>query len=123
MSWIMIADDDLDFRGMLKMLLERHGHQVMEACDGFEATRICRDRIPDLAVVDIIMPNKEGLELITDLRRNSPEVPVMAVSGGGRIGPDTYLELARKMGADRILTKPFPLDEFMTAVDELLGRA
>jgi DNA-binding response OmpR family regulator len=47
----------------------------------------------------------------------------MAVSGGGRIGPDTYLELARKMGADRILTKPFPLDEFMTAVDELLGRA
>ena len=72
-------------------------------------------------ITDIIMPKKEGLETIVDLKADFPEVKIIAISGGGRLGPETYLELAGGFGANRLLNKPFGHEELLEAVQDLLG--
>jgi len=122
MALILIIDDDFRIREVLRQILERAGYEVMEASDGKEGISLYREKQADLIITDIIMPKKEGLETITDLRIEFPEVKIIAISGGGRIGPETYLELAEGFGANRLLTKPFGHEELLEAVQDLLGR-
>jgi len=74
----------------------------------------------DLIITDIVMPKKEGIETIVELRRDFPEVKIIAMSGGGNLGPDTYLQMAKGLGAMRTLTKPIKREDFLKAVWELL---
>lgn len=120
MALILIIDDDLKIREVLRQILEHAGYEVMEAPDGKEGIRLYRERQAELVITDIIMPKKEGLETITDLRIEFPEVKIIAISGGGLIGPETYLELAEVFGANRLLTKPFGHEELLEAVQDLL---
>jgi len=120
MTLILVVDDDNQIRGMLRRLLEKEGYEVVEAIDGTEAMRLYQERPVDLVITDLIMPNKEGIETIIELRRIFPEVKIIAISGGGRVGPATYLSMAEKLGASRIFTKPFENDELLTAVKELV---
>ena len=75
----------------------------------------------DVVITDIVMPEKEGLETIQELRRDFPGAKIIAMSGGGRIGPKGYLKLAEKLGASRAFAKPFDRMEMVSAVDELLA--
>ena len=75
----------------------------------------------DLIVTDIIMPDKEGLESIMDYKQLNPEVKIIAISGGARIGPHTYLKMAEKFGAKKVFSKPFRNKELLDAVEELLS--
>ena len=75
----------------------------------------------DLVVTDMIMPEQEGIETIRELRQLNPQVKVVAMSGGGRIEPKTYLELAKRMGAAHTLTKPFSVQEVIDTVKRLVG--
>ena len=75
----------------------------------------------DLVITDLIMPEKEGLETIADIRRSFAEIPIIAISGGGRLGPNDYLETARFIGANATLAKPFARTELIKTVDSLLG--
>lgn len=121
MALILIIEDDLTIREVLRQILEHVGYEVMEASDGKEGISLYRERQADLIITDIIMPKKEGLETIMDLWAEFPELKIIAISGGGRLGPETYLELAEGFGANRLLNKPLGHEELLEAVQDLLG--
>ena len=123
MARILIIDDDERVRTMIRQMLERAGYETIEAPDGKVAAGIYRRTPPDLIVTDIIMPEREGLEIITELRREHPNIKIIAISGGGRVSGVDYLDLAKKLGADRTLAKPFHQEELLDAVRTLLGEA
>ncbi len=120
MARILVADDDQQVRMMLKLTLERKGHQVIEAENGNEAVKKYRSENPDLVVTDIVMPEKEGIETIMELRALDPTVRIIAISGGGRINPEDYLSWAEKFGVQNTFTKPVDRDSLLAAVDSLL---
>ncbi len=121
MARILVVDDDAPTRDLLRLILERvGGHEVAEAPDGKVALRIHRQEPVDLVVTDIIMPEKEGIETIREFRKDYPAVKIIAISGGGKTGPEQYLQAARGMGAMRTFKKPIKRDELLQAVNELL---
>lgn len=122
MADILIIDDDDALRGTMRKILERNGHDVREASDGLKGVDRIRERVPDLVVLDLIMPEKEGIETIMELREEYPELRILAVSGGGSVlGAGGALEDAMLFGADASLAKPFTVDALRGAVEELLG--
>ena len=91
---------------MLKVILEREGHRVELAYEGEEGLRKCRESRPDLVITDLIMPGKEGIETIKEMKRGFPGILIIAMSGGGRNRPEVYLDLAGAIGAVRTLPSP-----------------
>jgi CheY-like chemotaxis protein len=120
MASILIIDDDFKILQVFREILEREGYDVLAASDGREGMRLCRNRHVDLVITDIIMPEKEGLETIIELRRDLPHVKIIAMSGGGQIGAEQYLPLAEKLGAQHTLHKPFTPVELLEAISEVL---
>jgi len=116
---ILVVDDDFQMREMLGVILERKGYDVKTASDGKSALQLQSSKPFDIVITDIIMPEKEGLETISELRRDYPRVKIIAISGGGRYQAESYLELATQIGADRVLVKPFGSWEILGAVREL----
>jgi YesN/AraC family two-component response regulator len=121
MGLILIIDDDDQIRRVLRKTLERDGYDVADAPNGKEGIRLYRENPADLVITDIIMPEKEGIETIKELKRDFPEVKIIAISGGGRIGPESYLKMAKGLGAQRTLTKPLGRDELLKTVRELIN--
>jgi DNA-binding response OmpR family regulator len=121
MARILIIDDDDQVRKMLRLTLNAAGFDVVEAQDGKIAMKLFhQDPLIDLVITDLIMPEKEGIETIIELRRDFPKVPIIAISGGGRIDPNDYLVLAKKLGAKITLEKPFCRKDIIDAVNELI---
>jgi YesN/AraC family two-component response regulator len=120
MSKILVVDDDQQIRNMLRITLERENYQVIEACDGFEAAAAYRAQPIDLVITDIVMPDKEGIELIMELKGIAPDVRIIAISGGGRINPEDYLKWARRFGVEHTFSKPVDRQKLLDAVAILL---
>ncbi|MBW2427973.1 MAG: response regulator [Desulfobacterales bacterium] len=120
MARILIIDDEPQIRSMLRLMLERVGYEVIEAADGMEGIRQYRDNPADVIITDLIMPNKDGIGMIIELKKEFPEIKIIAMSGGGVNRPEGYLDGAKKLGATRTLTKPIDRDEMITAVKETL---
>jgi DNA-binding NtrC family response regulator len=121
MARILVIEDDEKFRIMIKKMLEKTGFDdVEEAGNGVTGMKLFREHPFDLVITDIIMPDKEGLEVITELTKAHPGVKIIAMSGGGRIGPQSYLEMAQLLGASRTLEKPFRHAELIDAVNDVL---
>lgn len=121
MARILVIDDDEDVRQMLRRILEHAGHEVVEADNGAVGVKLFREEPSDLVITDIIMPEKEGIETIRDLRKLQKEVKIVAISGGGRVGPSDYLTAAKMLGAMKTFSKPFSRQEILDTVDELCG--
>lgn len=121
MATILLVDDDEQFRTMLSEVLRRAGYEVQQACNGNEATRMYRSHQTDLVITDLIMPDKEGLETIREIRQNNPGVRIIAMSGGGRNGFVNYLRVAKAFGAQVVLDKPFSHKEILDAVRDVLA--
>ncbi len=121
MSRILLADDDHQVRSMLKLTLERAGHEIVEAEDGAQAVQRFSSSSIDLVITDIVMPEKEGIETIMELRSINPQVKIIAISGGGRINPDDYLSWARRFGVLHTFTKPVDRHQLLNAINELMG--
>jgi YesN/AraC family two-component response regulator len=102
-------------------MLERVGYEVVEAPDGIEGIRQYREKPADLIITDLIMPNKDGIGMIIDLKKEFPKVKIIAMSGGGVNRPEGYLDGAKKLGANRTLTKPIDRDQMLTAVKDILN--
>ena len=117
---ILIIDDDNQFRTMLRKMLERNGYEVIEASDGKEGIKLYRKNPTDLIITDLIMPEKDGIETIQELKKDFSDIKIIAISGGGRLGPQDYLHLAKMLGAQRTLTKPIELPELLKTIKELL---
>ena len=123
MARILLIDDDAAVRYALKQVLERAGHQVEEANDGMVGIDVYNATRPDIVVTDIIMPNQESIETIIKLKRMAPEIAIIAMSGGGRTGNRDYLGMAEKLGAAKVMPKPFRPRELVEAVQALLPAA
>ena len=119
MATILVIDDDQEVREFLVTVLERAGHDVAAAANGRDGVAMFRDKPVQVVITDIIMPEKDGIETILDLRREHPDLKVIAISGGGRTTPENYLHSARLLGADRAMRKPFKNEEILRAIDEL----
>ena len=120
MALILVVDDEELLRRTLRTALERAGHEVEEAVDGGDAVRKFARRPCELVLIDIIMPEREGVETIGELRRLYPELPIIAMSGGGSVGGELFLDLARRLGATRTLPKPIRNAELVQLVAECL---
>lgn len=120
MARILIIDDEPQIRSMLTLMLEREGYEVVEASDGVAGIKLYRQNPADLIITDLIMPNKDGIGMIIDLKKEFPDVKIIAMSGGGLNKPDGYLKGAKKLGAACTLTKPIDREEMLRAVKETL---
>jgi len=112
MKTVLIIDDETLVRATVARMVEREGHRVLQAANGVEGLNIFKRERVDLVVCDIIMPEKEGIETIGELRRNNPALKIIAISGGGRTENVDFLGMAQRLGADHVLAKPFGRDEF-----------
>jgi DNA-binding response OmpR family regulator len=122
MARILIIEDDKAVRTMLGLTLTHFGHTVLEAGNGREGLELFKRANADLVITDIVMPEKEGLEVLIELRQKQvPLVKVIAISGGGRQHAKDYLRMAKLMGAAKVLEKPFSTEVLIAAVNELLS--
>jgi DNA-binding response OmpR family regulator len=120
MPAILIIEDDKELREMIKTALIRKDYVVMEAANGKEALHHFKPGITDLVLTDLIMPEEDGLKVIMKIRDLKPGIKVIAISGGGKAGPGSYLNLAKALGADFIYPKPFSINELVIKIGELL---
>lgn len=117
MATILLIDDDELVRITVRRILESASHTVIEARNGNEGLELVRAVPLDLIITDIIMPEREGIETIMEIRKLNTKIGIVAISGGGRAQAMDFLPLARKLGADQILRKPFSPDELLEVTD------
>jgi len=123
MERILIVDDDHETRVVLEEILTRSGFAVSVAMGGSEAVRCWRTERIDLAIIDVWMPEKDGLETIMEIRRITPNAKIIAISGVKTAGPMDPLALASRMGARTTLQKPFTGEQLLYAIADLLRPA
>lgn len=123
MPKILLVDDDESFRKMVRITLAQLGYQVREARNGREALGFFEEEPPDLILTDIVMPEKEGLEMIGELRLQHPWLRIVAMSGGGRVNAKDSLKVARRLGVDGVLEKPFSQEELEILLAKVLRPA
>jgi len=115
---ILIIDDDARICALIRMWLERAGFEVFEAENGKKGVKAHLTCPVELVICDLIMPEQEGIETISQFREEFPEVGLIAISGGGKIGPDSYLAVAEQLGAWKVFTKPLDMPSLIQAIQE-----
>jgi CheY-like chemotaxis protein len=121
MAKILVIDDEEQLRDLIKKMLTRDGHQILMAQDGEEGVRAFHQFNPDLIITDIIMPNKDGIEVIMELLKSYPEFPIIAISGGRRaITAGFNLDSAEMLGVKGILQKPFTHQQLKDIIQKIL---
>lgn len=123
MARILVIDDEQLARFTMREILESAGHEVEEAKNGAQGIACQKSQPFDVVITDIIMPEKEGVQTIIELRRDYPTLPIIAISGGGRTRNLDFLKIAERYGAKRILAKPFSEEELLDAVGTCLDPA
>lgn len=114
---ILVVDDEAELRDVVTRVLLDAGHQVTCAVNGQEAVVLLAQRAFDLVLTDVIMPEKDGMQVITEARRKYPQVKIVAMSGGGHIPREHYLKIATGLGAHAVLDKPFSNRELVDAIE------
>jgi two-component system, response regulator, stage 0 sporulation protein F len=120
MAHILLVEDDDLVRDMLAQVLRKASHNVETASNGEEATKILKNSNPDIMVTDIIMPQKSGITLISEVKNQHPTMEIIAISGGGRLDPTGYLDLSESLGASVSFEKPIDNAALLMAIDLLL---
>ena len=120
MARILIIDDEKPVRDALEAIAAVSGHEVRCAADGRQGLAEYLTFKPDVVVTDMLMPEKEGIETIIELRKLQPGLPIIAMSGGGRVGNMSFLTMAERFGATRTLSKPFSAAEMAAALASCL---
>lgn len=119
MQKILFVDDEEVFRQASKKLLESAGFSVDTASDGIDAEVFLEHNEYDFIITDIVMPRKEGIELILDLRQRKIGAKIIAISGGGRGSAQEYLTMAKAFQADAVLSKPYQFGDLMATINRL----
>ena len=122
MANILVVDDEAPVRNLLSDVLEKEGYTVFTAETGVEATDIYNSNDVDLIITDLVMPEKGGIDLIMELKKQDPNIKVIAISGGGGItGRFDYLPIAKLVGATEIIAKPFQVADIRAQVAKMLA--
>ncbi len=121
MARVLVIDDDEMTRTLVIRTLVGEGHEIEEAVDGQEGLRLFGENPHDLVLTDINMPGLDGHDVIEAIRMLHPEVPIIAISGGGAVGKEQLLLKASALGADQIIVKPFEFTQLVSAVERALG--
>ena len=121
MARILVIDDEAIIRRMLRTALEREGHEVLEAHHGEEGIRLHQAKPAELVITDMLMPELDGVEVIMEMRRQTPDLKIIAMSGGGHFGQTETLDIAKPLGAFSTVRKPFRLEVMLEAVDRALA--
>jgi CheY-like chemotaxis protein len=121
MTRVLVIDDDDLLRRALCGALAEAGYEVIDAANGVAGLRLYHERGIDLVLVDIFMPEMDGLQVLRALRTEVPRPKLIAMSGGGRAGREDILKIAAALGADRTLTKPFAAHDLLEAMRDLLA--
>lgn len=117
---VLVIDDDAAVRKFICTTLQRANHTVLDADNGSTGLLLLHEhRDISLVITDLIMPEKEGIETIMDIKQLYPAIKIMAISGGGKVGPENYLVLANALGANTTLKKPFSGQELLHAIEHL----
>ena len=122
MACILIIDDEQAITSVLRRILERAGHQVLVAANGKIGMDLYAAHPVNLIITDILMPEQDGLEVVMQLRGKSSDVKILAMSGGGKYGLMNFLDVAKKLGADGLISKPFTHQQILDEVHRLLER-
>ncbi len=117
---VLIVEDDREYQGFLARVLSESGYDVVTRSSGAEGLLFLEAQLPDILITDIVMPDIDGLDLIRKARERYAELKILAISGGGLIQADRYLDAARKMKADAILKKPFIAKVLLKKLAELM---
>jgi DNA-binding response OmpR family regulator len=120
MSRILVIDDEVSIRRILRSILERAGHTVLEAADGHEGMALWRREPTDVVVTDIFMPEKDGVEVIREMKHSATKPKIIAMSGGGARGLLDWRATALGLGADGVLVKPFDERTLLLIIQEVL---
>jgi|SRR3984893_12962101 CheY-like chemotaxis protein len=121
MAKILVIDDDVIVRKTIIRLLEDGGYKVLSAEDGLRGMAMFRSERPDLVITDIIMPEQEGIQTITEMRKAKPDAKIIVISGSGRIGNIDFLRIAQHLGASDAIAKPFDPDDLLKRVRHCLN--
>lgn len=121
MAHILVIDDEELARYTVREVLQSAGHEVAEAANGAKGIALQKAQSFDLVITDIIMPEKEGVETIIELKRDFPDLTIIGISGGGRTRNLDFLKLAEQFGAERVLSKPFTEDHLLECVNSCLS--
>lgn len=121
MARILVVDDEQLARFTMREILESAGHEVTEAKNGAQGIAFQKAQPFDVVITDIIMPEKEGVQTIMELKRDFPTLPIIAISGGGRTRNLDFLKIAERYGAQKILAKPFSEEELVDVVNACLA--
>jgi len=121
MKKLLVIDDDEQFRAFMSEALHKRAYEVLTASDGDEGLERIINDSPDLVITDIVMPGKEGVEVIMELRQREISIPIIAMSGGNLGNADSYLKMAKKLGANAVISKPFQLEDLILAIKKLLN--
>ena len=117
---VLVIDDTAEVREMIGQMLSGEGYDVLEAANGKKGMQIISsDPKIDIVITDLIMPEKEGIETIREIKQDYSHIRILAISGGGKIDSQNYLAIAKGMGADLTLSKPFVKQDLLKAVQEL----
>lgn len=121
MARILVIEDEDHIRTLLGKMLEQEGYEVLTASNGKEGLKVFHSTPPiDVIVTDIFMPEKEGLETINEIKKDFPDVKIIAISGGGQKGNLSFLTIAKHIGANITLRKPFNIEDLSNAIKELI---
>jgi CheY-like chemotaxis protein len=118
---VLVVDDDSDVRMTLEALLQEYGFEVLTAEDGNRALQKLSEHAIDLVLLDVIMPDKDGLETLTLIKRSRPDVRVVSMSGGGQRRNGTFLAAAKQCGADAIIAKPIEPGDLVRVIRQSLA--
>ncbi len=118
---ILVVDDEPTSREIISLILERRGYHVITAKDGQVGEQCLAQKTFDLVITDLLMPDRDGLELIGAMRSRHPAIHIIAITGGGQLPGSKYLQLARGLGAHSLLEKPFSKEALLAAVDSALA--
>jgi len=120
MATILVIDDDEKIVEGFSIILAKEGYSILTGSNGNECLKLCGEQKVDLVILDIVMPEKEGLETIQDMKKRFPGIKIIAMSGGGKVGPENYLLIAGALGAQKALKKPCSREDILSAVQEVL---
>jgi len=120
MAYVLLVDDEQSFRSVIAASLRHAGYEIGEAENGKQCEAAVNERRPDLVILDVLMPEQDGVETLRALRRRYPDLKILAISGGAFDRGLDWLDIAKQFGADAVLAKPFSNRALVAEVKRLL---